>query len=123
MSTVIIGAIFMDVKGFSNEHYVPTGTNIGRVYMMHGGVCRNVCEDFANQGVSASFVSMTDRSAMGRDIRERLSALGVDLRHMLYADGGMGIWLAVLDERGELVGSISQQPDFTALENHLRDHG
>ena len=123
MSTVIIGAIFMDVKGFSNEHYVPTGTNIGRVYMMHGGVCRNVCEDFANQGVGASFVSMTDRSAMGRDIRERLSALGVDLRHMLYADGGMGIWLAVLDEHGELVGSISQQPDFTALENHLRDHG
>ena len=123
MSTVVIGAVFMDVKGFSNDRYLPTGTNIGRVTMTHGGVCRNVCEDFANQGLDTSFVSMTDRSSMGREIRDHLAELGVDLRHLLFSEGGMGIWLAVLDEHGELMGSISQQPDFSELENYIRRCG
>lgn len=123
MSTVIIGSVFMDIKGFSRDSYMPTGTNIGSVLMSHGGVCRNVCEDFARQGVPAAFVSMTDRSANGREIREHLSGLGVDLSHVLFADNGMGLWLAILDNHGELVGSVSQQPDFTALENYIFERG
>lgn len=123
MQTVIIGATFMDVKGFSRDRYVPAGTNIGEVCMTHGGVCRNVCEDFANQGVPTAFVSMTDRSAFGGEIRDHLAALRVDLRHMIFAERGLGIWLAILNERGELSGSVSQQPNFLPLEDYLRDHG
>ena len=123
MSTVIIGSIFMDIKGFSRNPYLPTGTNIGDVLMSHGGVCRNVCENFARQGFSASFVSMTDRSANGREIREHLAGLGVDLSHVLFADNGMGLWLAILDNHGELVGSVSQQPDFSALEKYIDECG
>lgn len=123
MSTVVIGSTFMDIKGFSNDHYVPTGTNIGKVYMMHGGVCRNVCEDFANQGMETSFVSMTDFSPFSRELRDHLSARGVDLRHVLFAENGTGIWLAVLDEHGELAGSISHQPDFSSLEKYIREFG
>ena len=123
MRTVVIGATFMDVKGFPYGRYAAAGTNIGEVCMTHGGVCRNVCEDFANQGVPTSFVSMTDRSAFGGEIRAHLGALGVDLRHMIFAERGLGVWLAILNERGELSGSISQQPDFAPLEAYLRDHG
>lgn len=123
MQTVIIGATFMDVKGFSQNAYVPAGTNIGEVCMTHGGVCRNVCEDFANQGEPTAFVSMTDRSAFGCEIRDHLSALRVDLRHMIFAERGLGIWLAILNERGELSGSISQQPNFVPMEDYLREHG
>lgn len=123
MQTVIIGATFMDVKGFSQNAYVPVGTNIGEVCMTHGGVCRNVCEDFANQGEPTAFVSMTDRSAFGCEIRDHLSALRVDLRHMIFAERGLGIWLAILNERGELSGSISQQPNFVPMEDYLREHG
>lgn len=123
MDTAIIGAVFVDVKGFAFEHYSPTGTNIGAVQFVHGGVCRNVCEDFGNQGVKASFVSMTDHSALGREVRERLEGLGVDLRHTLFAEDGMGMWLAILDEHGDLVGSVSKQPDFRPLEAYLRAHG
>ena len=91
--------------------------------MTHGGVCRNVCEDFANQGEPTAFVSMTDRSAFGCEIRDHLSALRVDLRHMIFAERGLGIWLAILNERGELSGSISQQPNFVPMEDYLREHG
>ena len=33
------------------------------------------------------------------------------------------MWLAILDENGDLAGSISRQPDFSALEAHLKKNG
>lgn len=123
MATAIIGAVFVDIKGFAFDHYVPTGRNIGSVRTVHGGVCRNVCEIFANQGCTPAFVSMVDDTALGRDVYEHLDALGVDLRYTRYAENGMGLWLAILDEHGELVGSISRQPDFSRLEALIDERG
>ena len=68
----VIGAVFVDVKGFANGAYQATGTNIGAVKIVHGGVSRNVCEDFAAQGMPVRLVSMTDESALGRDVRARM---------------------------------------------------
>lgn len=119
---LVIGAVFVDVKGFPFEKYIPTGTNIGRVDFVHGGVCRNVAENFANLGVPVRFVSMVEDSAMGRDVADHLENLGVDTAHLLRAEMGMGMWLAILDENGNLAGSVSRQPDFAPLEAYLRAH-
>ena len=117
--TAIIGSVFVDIKGFSQVPYVPTGSNVGRVNIVHGGVCRNVCEAFARQGEKTMFVSMTDATALGQDVRDHLSALGVDLTHTQVARDGMGIWMAILDQGGNLAGSISHQPDFTILQKYI----
>ena len=120
---LVIGAVFVDVKGFSFGTYMPEGTNIGDVQMVPGGVCRNVAEDLAKLGVPAQFVSMVDDSAMGRDVRDSLTALGIDTSHVIEAEKGMGVWMAILDENGDLRGSISRQPDFKTLEEYLRENG
>ena len=120
---LVIGSVFVDVKGFAFGKYVPEGTNIGSVQVVAGGVCRNVAEDLVKLGESARFVSMVDDTAMGRDVRDMLSALGVDTAHVISADKGMGMWLAILDENGDLAGSISRQPDYRALEDYLRERG
>ena len=122
MKTAVVGTVFVDVKGFSQVPYVPTGTNPGRVEIMHGGVSRNVCENFGQQGMQASFISMTDNTALGRDVRDKLARLDVDLKHTIYAEDGMGMWMAILDQRGDLVGSISKQPNFAALEDYLDEN-
>ena len=114
---LVIGAVFVDVKGFSREKYVPTGTNIGDVNIVHGGVCRNVAENFAKLSEPVRFVSMVEDTGMGREVLERLQGLGVNVDHVIRAENGMGMWLAILDERGNLAGSISRQPDFSALED------
>lgn len=31
MAIVVIGAVFVDIKGFPDELYIPTGRNAGRV--------------------------------------------------------------------------------------------
>lgn len=122
-STTVFGSVFVDVKGFSSAHYVPSGRNIGQIEFVHGGVCRNVCENFANQGIPVTFVSMVEDTAIGRDVRERLEKRGADLRYTINAENGMGMWLAILDENGDLAGSISKQPDFTMLETLIREKG
>ena len=47
MGIVVIGMIFVDVKGYPDGNFVPTGRNAGRVERVHGGVGRNVAEDIA----------------------------------------------------------------------------
>jgi len=120
---LVVGAVFVDVKGFAQNHYLPLERNVGEVQVTAGGVCRNVAENFVKLGVKAQFVSMVDDNALGRDVRERLAALGVGVDHVIAAEKGMGMWLAILDESGNLAGSISRQPDFSAMERYLDEHG
>ncbi len=120
---LVVGAIFVDVKGFARDRYLPLERNVGDVQVTAGGVCRNVAENFVKQGVGARFVSMVDDNALGREVREGLKALGVGVEHVVSAEKGMGMWLAILDEKGDLAGSISRQPDFSALETYLDANG
>ena len=48
MGIVVIGMIFVDIKGYPEASFIPTGRNVGRVERVHGGVGRNVAEDIAN---------------------------------------------------------------------------
>ena len=48
MGIVVIGAVFVDIKGFPLDAYIPTGRNAGHIKYIHGGVSRNVVEDTAN---------------------------------------------------------------------------
>ena len=45
---VVMGAVFVDIKGFPDDVYIPDGRNAGKVEYIHGGVSRNVVEDIAN---------------------------------------------------------------------------
>ena len=119
--TAVFGSIFVDVKGFPFGKYLPTGRNIGDVKFIHGGVCRNVAEDMANISHSVSFVTMFEDSGIGDEVRRRLAAHGVDLKYAVTAPAGMGMWLAVMDEKGDLAGSISRQPDFSAMEKLVKE--
>ena len=120
---LVIGAIFVDVKGFARNHYVPLERNVGEVQVVAGGVCRNVAENLKMLGLEAEFVSMVDDNGMGAQVRGELAALGVNVTHVISAPRGMGMWLAILDEHGNLAGSISRQPDFSALETYLKANG
>lgn len=120
---LVVGAVFVDVKGFARERYRPLERNVGDIQVTAGGVCRNVAENLKLLGRSARFVSMVDEGPMGEQVRNELAALDVDVEHVVSAPNGMGMWLAILDENGSLAGSISRQPDFSAMEDYLRREG
>jgi len=121
--TAIIGTVFVDIKGYPDGVYCPTGRNIGTIKLIPGGVSRNVAENFGSLGMPAQFVSSIDRSAIGQEVRRQLAESGIETRYITEGDNAMGLWMAVFDEKGDLAGSISHQPDFSALEALIQSRG
>lgn len=119
----VIGNVFMDIKGFAVDQYHPQAKNIGHIRFVHGGVGRNVAENLAVMGLPTRLVSTVDESALGNEVVHRLRSRSVDTRYLPVYRQGMGMWLATIDEQGNLVGSISQQPDFTGLHELIEYHG
>ncbi len=120
---VIVGAVFVDIKGFPFNNYIPAGRNAGTVEFVHGGVGRNVAEDIANLELRPTFVSMVDANAQGEEVIKKLSDHKVNTRFVITSPDGMGMWLAIFDETGDVVGSISKRPVIDPLIELIEQKG
>ena len=119
----VIGTVFVDIKGYANAKINSETKNVGHVEYAHGGVGRNVAEAIGRAGGRTEFLSSVDLTAEGDAVTKRLEAIGVRADRVLKKDQGMGIWLAVLDNAGELAASVSQKPDLGHLERFLCEKG
>ncbi len=123
MGIVVAGAVFVDVKGFPDGKYISTGRNVGHIEYIHGGVSRNVVENIANLELRPTFLGIVDDSALGRDVVEKLERHKVDTQYIQTIQNGMGTWLAVFDNNGDLAGSISQRPNLMPIMDVLEEKG
>ena len=123
MRMVVVGSVFVDVKGIPEGPFRPDGRNAGRVETVHGGVARNVAEDLANAGGEPVFVGLADESGAGEDVIRHLREAGAATRFMRRVPGGMGTWLAVFDDRGEVAASVSRRPDLRPIAGILEAQG
>ena len=123
MGIVVIGAVFVDIKGYPLSTYIPGGRNAGRVEQVHGGVCRNVAEDIANVELRPTFVSLVDDTGSGQDVIDKLARHKVNTRYIQRMPDGMGTWLAVFNNDGDVCAAISKRPDTTPLTALLKEKG
>lgn len=120
---VVLGAVFVDIKGYPISQYIPGGRNAGRVVQVHGGVSRNVVEDIANVELEPTFLSVVDDSGISTDVLEKLNRHKVNTDYIRRVPDGLGTWLALFDNNGDVVGSISKRPDLSEIQSILNDHG
>lgn len=123
MGILVVGSVFVDIKGYPLENYIAGGRNVGRVIQTHGGVCRNVVEDIANVGLRPIFLSAVDHTAMGTEVLHHLQHSDVITDYVFRAPDALGTWLAVFDNSGDVVASISKRPDLSALLDLLTSQG
>ena len=123
MGIVVIGAVFVDIKGYPEANFVPTGRNVGKVEQVHGGVGRNVAEDIANCELRPTFVSLIDESGTGLDVMRKLKSHKVNTDYIRTTRDGMGAWLAVFDNDGDVCASISKRPNLLPIADILDEHG
>lgn len=123
MGIVVLGAVFMDIKGYAFNAYQPTGKNAGKVEESHGGVCRNVVEDIANVELRPTFVGLVDNTALGNDVIDKLNRHKVNTKYMRRVEDGMGKWLAVFDNTGDVLAAVSKRPDLSEINNILDQEG
>ena len=120
---VVMGAVFVDVKGFPMATFNPTGRNEGRVVSVHGGVSRNVVEDIANVELEPTFVGLVDDTGTGADVLDKLARHKVNTRYIRRVPDGMGTWLAIFDNNGDVYASISKRPNLSEIGNILDEQG
>lgn len=122
--TLVVGFVFVDIKGFPIGKYNTRGRNLGNVSFIHGGVSRNVAENIAGCGSRVTFASLTEDSALGNDVVKRLNLRGVDTTAMRTVENaGIGQWMVILDERGDVAGEISCPPSVDALIDLMSERG
>lgn len=120
---IVLGAVFVDIKGFPDDIYIADGRNAGHVEYIHGGVSRNVVEDIANLELRPTFLGIVDETALGQAVVDKLERHKVNTGYMRVVLGGMGTWLAVFDHNGDLSGSISQRPNLMPILSILEKQG
>lgn len=123
MGIVVIGAAFMDIKGFPYDVYIPDGRNAGRVEYVHGGVARNVVEDIANVELRPTYIGLVDDSPLGEDVINKLKKHKVNCDYVRKVEDGMGTWLAVFDNQGDVAGSISKRPNMMPMMQIFEEKG
>ncbi len=123
MGITVFGAIFVDVKGYPTAQYIPGGRNVGNVISTHGGVSRNVAEDIANVELRPTFVSVADRTGLSTDVIDNLKKHKVNTDYIRRTEDGLGTWLAIFDNNGDVTASISKRPDLSEIVNILKDFG
>lgn len=123
MGIVVIGATFVDIKGFPKDTYLPTGRNVGRIEYIHGGVARNLVEDIANVELRPTFISIVDDTPLGVDVLQKLKNHKVNVDYVRTIPDGMGTWLAVFDNNGDVAGSISKRPNMLPVLDLLMEKG
>ena len=123
MGIVVIGSAFVDIKGFPYDVYIPDGRNAGRVEYVHGGVARNVVEDIANVELRPVYLGLVDDSPLGEDVLQKLRNHKVNCDYVKRVDDGMGTWLAVFDNNGDVAGSISKRPNMMPILEVFEEHG
>lgn len=123
MGIVVIGAVFVDIKGYPEAAFIPNGRNVGRVEQIHGGVGRNVAEDIANVELRPTFISLVDQSGTGIDVIQKLKNHKVNTDYIRATRDGMGTWLAVFDNDGDVCASISKRPNLLPIADILEQQG
>ena len=120
---VVIGAAFVGIKGYPYAQYIPGGRNSGKVVEVHGGVARNIVEDIANVELRPTFVTVLEPKGVSNDVVDKLAKHKVNTDYIKRSEGGLGTWLAVFDNGGDVVASISKRPDLSRIADILDDKG
>lgn len=123
MGIVVIGAVFVDIKGYPEAAFIPTGRNAGYIAQIHGGVARNVVEDIANCELRPTYIGLVDKSAIGDEVLHKLRAHKVNTDYVRATDDGLGTWLAVFDSDGDVYASVSKRPDLSPICDILDEKG
>jgi pseudouridine kinase len=111
---IVIGGTNIDIKAKVTAKYVGATSNPGAVNFTPGGVARNIAHNLGTLGVEVALISVIGKDAAGEIAMAATGAAGVDLSMCLRSDVPTGAYVAVLDEKGELVSAVN---DMRILES------
>ena len=120
---VVIGGANVDILGFSKAPLLAADSNPGRIKICLGGVGRNIAENLARLGRETSLIAPIGEDAFGRDMARQCGELGIDMSRCAGSAAGSSIYLAIMDDRGEMALALSDMSPSDAFPaGHLKKH-
>lgn len=121
---VVVGGANVDIKGRSAGPLISGTSNPGAVTASPGGVARNIAENLARLGLEVSLISVLGHDANGELLRNSCVAHNVDITWTVTGDHPTGTYLAILDDRGEMVNAVNDMRGIATLSPaHLQRAG
>lgn len=119
---LVLGASVVDIFGFCNCTYKSFDSTPGCIKMSFGGVSRNIAENMARVGVNTKFISIVGNDENGRSILEHSKVIGYDMEHsLILKNGSTPTYMAILDEKGEMVSAIADMKSIDELNEEFID--
>jgi pseudouridine kinase len=105
---VVVGASNIDIKGRSVSAVYSRMKNPGRIEITAGGVGRNIAENLSRLGIPTVLLTAIGTKDFSSTLVDDTKSAGVDLSRALSVDEKhSGIFMAVINQRGEMESSIS----------------
>ena len=105
---VVIGGANIDLGGRSEEELKRYTSNPGKINVGSGGVGRNIAHNLALLNVPVTLLSAVGDDGEGMRILEETEKAGVKTEQMIISgEHPTGIYLAILDEKGEMEVAVS----------------
>ena len=117
---VVIGGANIDLRGRSEEGLRRYTSNPGKINIGSGGVGRNIAHNLALLNVPVTLLSAVGDDGEGIRILEETGKAGVKTEQMIISgEHPTGIYLAILDEKGEMEVAVS---DMRILEEVMVEY-
>ena len=107
MSVLVIGGANVDVKAKTSAVHIPRTSNPGLVSIKAGGVARNIAHNLARLGANVGFLSVIGMDAFGDMLISETKKAGVNTDAIIRTNQTTGSYVAMLDEKGELITAVS----------------
>ena len=105
---VVIGGANIDLRGRSKRELKRHTSNPGKINVGSGGVGRNIAHNLALLNVPVTLLSAVGDDGEGIRILEETGKAGVKTGQMIISgEHPTGIYLAILDEKGEMEVAVS----------------
>lgn len=109
----VVGGVNCDITGKSFEKIVPATSNPGNIKTTSGGVGGNIAQNLSLLGVKTAFLSSIGEDEFGKFLLNDMRNKKINTEHILVSrQYSTGIYLAVLNEVGELAVGLS---DMTVI--------
>ncbi len=111
-----VGAINVDICGFSYEKLLIKNSNPGSIKYSHGGVTRNIIENARRLGSNAKIISVVGDDNSGKEAVDYLDRIGVDTRGVKIVNERTSTYLAILDDKNDMYIALSDM----SIIDHLK---
>lgn len=105
---VVVGASNIDIKGRCMSGAYSRTKNPGQIEITPGGVGRNIAENISRLGIHTILLSAINKKEFSKVILDQTRKAGVDISRILKTEKNLsGIFMAVINSRGDLESSVS----------------